>query len=157
MSSRAQAILIGGSFIGVLSALPIISLANICCTWVIGGGVVAAYLLQQGQAGRIRPGDGAVVGCLAGVCGAFVYAAVSVPVQLIVAPMQRRMTDLFATNADVPPEVLELMESLGSSGLIVVFAGFVMMLMLGLVFATVGGLVGAVIFGRDPAAPPSLA
>ena len=71
---RAQAVLIGGTFIGVLSALPIISLANICCTWVIGGGVVTAYLLQQGQRAPILLSDGAVAGFLAGVCGACIYA-----------------------------------------------------------------------------------
>ena len=38
----------GGFFIGVLSALPIVGAANLCCClWVICGGMVAAYLLSR--------------------------------------------------------------------------------------------------------------
>ncbi len=37
--------LLGGLFIGMLSALPIVSVGNCCCClWMIGGGVLAAYL-----------------------------------------------------------------------------------------------------------------
>ena len=39
-----QPVLFGGLFMGVLSALPIISLGNCCCVWVAGGGAVTAYL-----------------------------------------------------------------------------------------------------------------
>jgi hypothetical protein len=154
MTTRAQAILIGGAFVGVLSALPIISVANVCCTWLIGGGVVAAYLLQQGQRDPISPSDGAGVGCLAGVVGAFVYAAVSVPIQLVLAPMQERVADLFSTNADVPPEVFEVLDQLSQSGTAVFLFGFVVMLVLGVVFSTLGGAIGAVFVRRNRATPP---
>jgi hypothetical protein len=43
---KLQPALFGGLFIGVLSALPIINIANCCCLWVIGGGVLATYLMQ---------------------------------------------------------------------------------------------------------------
>ena len=36
--------LLGGLFIGVLSALPIVGICNCCCLWIVGGGVLAAYL-----------------------------------------------------------------------------------------------------------------
>ena len=53
---------------GVLSALPLVAAGNLCCClWVVSGGVVAAYLLQQNQSAPITPGDGALVGLLAGV------------------------------------------------------------------------------------------
>jgi len=42
-----QAPLLGGLFIGILSALPVVSWGNCCCLWIIGGGVLAAYLDQQ--------------------------------------------------------------------------------------------------------------
>ncbi len=58
---------------GVLSALPIISAGNLCCClWVVSGGAVAAYILQQNQPTPLTPGDGAVIGLLAGIVGAFV-------------------------------------------------------------------------------------
>jgi hypothetical protein len=81
---------------GVLSALPIIAVGNVCCClWVISGGVVAAYALQQGQPQPITPADGAFVGFLSGVLGAFVYLVISVPIDLTIGPMERAMARRF--------------------------------------------------------------
>ena len=153
MSSRSQAILIGGTFTGVLSALPIVSVANCCCVWLIGGGVITANLLQQGQDEPIRLGDAAVGGCLAGVFAAFVSAVVSVPVQLVTQPLQRQMADILRGNADVPPEVAEMIEQFSGAGVSSVLFGFVFMLVLGTIFCTLGGLLGGVIFRRDRPVP----
>ena len=145
MSSRSQAILIGGTFTGVLSALPIVSMANCCCLWVIGGGVITAYLLQQGQTEPISLADVSVGGCLAGVFG----AVVSVPIQLVTQPLQRQVADLLRGNAAVPPEVAEMVEQLSGSGVAAVLFGFMIMLVLGMIFSTLGGLLGGVVFRRD--------
>ena len=51
-----QAPLLGGLFIGVLSALPCHQLGNCCCLWIVGGGVLAAYLDQQNDQRPTRPG-----------------------------------------------------------------------------------------------------
>ena len=68
--SKTQPALIGGLVMGVLSALPIVAAGNLCCClWIISGGVVAAYLLQQNQSAPVTPGDGALVGLLAGMAG----------------------------------------------------------------------------------------
>ena len=41
---KLQPALFGGLFIGVLSALPIISAGNcLCCMWVVAGGMLATY------------------------------------------------------------------------------------------------------------------
>ena len=81
-ASKLQPALLGGLFIGVLSALPIISAGNcFCCMWVIGGGVIAAYLLQQNQAAPISSSDGAVTGVLAGLVGAVVSLIISIPIE----------------------------------------------------------------------------
>lgn len=149
MSSRSQAILIGGTFTGVLSALPIVSVANCCCVWLIGGGAITAYLLQQGQTDPISVADASVGGFLAGVFGAFVSAIVSLPIQVLTQPLQRRMADLLSGSADVPPELAEMVEQLSSAGTGAVLFTFVVMLVLGMVFSTLGGLLGGVIFRRD--------
>ena len=149
MSSRAQAILIGGTFTGVLSALPIVSVANCCCLWLIGGGVITAYLLQQGQVEPISLADASVGGCLAGVFGAFVSAGVSVPIQLMTQPLQRQLADMLRGNADVPPELAEMIEQLSGAGVAAVLFGFVVMLVLGMIFSTLGGLLGGIVFRRD--------
>ena len=151
-----QPVLFGGLFMGVLSALPIISLGNCCCLWVMGGGVVTAYLTQHGRPDPIQLGEGAFGGFLTGIFGAVVYAVVSLPIQFVTAPLQRGlMNGLLDSAADVPPEVRELMESFGSgSGLGAVVVGFFFMLAVGMVFSTLGGLLGALIFRSTPPSAP---
>ena len=152
-----QPVLLGGLFMGVLSALPIISLGNCCCLWVMGGGVVTAYLTQHGRPDPIQLGEGALGGFLSGIVGALVYAVVSLPIQLVTAPLRRGLMDgLLESLIDVPPEVLEMIESLGSgSGLGAVVVGFFFMLAVGMVFSTLGGLLGALIFRSSPLAAPA--
>ena len=153
--SRLQPILVGGTFAGVLSALPLIELGNLCCClWLVGGGGIASYLTQQNQPHPIAPGDGAVVGFLAGVVGAFVSVLVAIPIQLLTAPFRDGMTDMLDIS-DVPPEVIELMEQVSSGPGAIVF-GFVITLAAGMVFSTLGGLLGAVLFRRQ-GPPPGMA
>jgi len=97
---------------GVLSALPLIAAGNVCCCmWVVAGGAIAAYLLQQNQSTPITPGDGALVGLLAGLIGAFVQFAVAIPVGILVAPMERavlqRVLDMAGT---MPPDMRDMLE-----------------------------------------------
>ena len=40
---------------GVLSALPLVAAGNLCCClWVVSGGAIAAYLLQQNQSAPLH-------------------------------------------------------------------------------------------------------
>ncbi len=89
---RTQPVLLGGLVIGVLSALPVISIANCCCLWIAGGGAVAAYLGQQQAADRFSVGDGALYGALAGLVGACVWLLVWTPIHLILSPLQARIS-----------------------------------------------------------------
>ena len=153
MTDKMRPVLIGGLVMGVLSALPIISAGNLCCClWVLSGGLVAAYVLQQNQPAPIAQGDGAVVGLLAGIVGAFVYLILSIPITLVIAPMQRELLARLTERAgSMPPEFREYVRGYvgGAVGLTV---GFIFMLVVGVVFSTVGGLIGAAIF-RKPLAP----
>jgi hypothetical protein len=143
---------------GVLSALPIINLGNLCCClWVVGGGLAAAYLLQQNHPEPITPGDGALVGLLAGIAGAFVQFVVSIPVGLLMAPIERTMMQRAAEMAGtMPAPMREMIESygvqrpgLGFLALLVIrLLGLFVALFLGGTFSTIGGLVGAVVFRR---------
>lgn len=145
-----QPALIGGLVMGVLSGLPIISAGNICCClWVISGGIVAAYVLQQNQPAPITIGDGALAGVLAGVVGSVVYLLLSIPITLIIGPMQRRVLDSLTQSGDIPPE-FEWWLSSAVGGAAGIMLGFVAMLMAGLIFCTLGGVIGAAIFRRPP-------
>ena len=72
---------------------------------------MAAYVLQQNQPAPITPGDGALVGLLAGLVGAFVYLVLSIPINLIwrrwSAPMIERVIDMAGT---MPPELRDVLE-----------------------------------------------
>jgi hypothetical protein len=153
-----QPALLGGLFIGVLSALPIVSIGNCCCClWIVGGGMVAAYLDQQNNPQPITVARGARAGVLAGIVGAFVWLVVSLALDPVLAPMQEWLLSQVADSArDMPPEARELFESLtrrdsGSSGYA---AGFALLLCAGSIFSTVGGVIGAVYFRND--IPPAL-
>jgi hypothetical protein len=153
-SSLTQPALIGGLVSGVLSALPLIAGGNLCCClWIVSGGAVAAYVLQQNQSLPIGPGDGALVGLLAGVIGAFVYLVLSIPISLMVAPMERVVLDrIRETMSNVPPEFRDYaMGSLSGTGRMVI--GFALMLVLGAIFSTIGGWLGSLIFRKK--APPA--
>ena len=153
-TSRLQPALIGGLVTGVLSALPFIGAFNACCClWVVAGGVIAAYLLQDRDPNPIEVGDGAIVGLMAGVIGAFVYLILSIPITLMMAPMMRAFTDRMLDNSELPPEFREMLASgMGTAaGIILSFFAY---LVAGLIFSTLGGVLGAVIFRKKTAHPP---
>jgi hypothetical protein len=132
---------------GTLSALPIINAANCCCLWMVTGGVVAAYVLQQNQEAPITPGDGALAGLAAGLVGAFIYLVLSIPITIFMAPMQRAMMERFINNSDMPPEFRQYVGAYTGSAVQVVF-GFIFTLVFGAIFSTLGGLLGAAIFKK---------
>jgi hypothetical protein len=161
-SEMTQPALYGGLVMGVLSVLPIISAGNLCCCmWVVAGGLVAAYVLQQRQPAPITPGEGALVGLLAGIAGALIGLVLSIPIGFIVAPMERQIVQRVLENSgNMPPEFREMMERYSGGDVRVTFAAhavrltvtLIVMLFLGAIFSTLGGLLGAVVF-RKPQPP----
>jgi hypothetical protein len=148
-----QPVLVGALFLGVLSALPFINLANCCCLWIVGGGYVAGYLSQQPKLRAITTGEGARVGLAAGLAGAFIYAIVSLPIDLLLGPLQARIVQRAVENArDLPPglqEALRNMAAAQGSLTYQVVVRLLPMLVIGAVFAPIGGVLAAV-FTRPP-------
>jgi hypothetical protein len=153
-----QAVLLGGLFIGVLSALPIVNLANCCCLWILGGGAIAAYLAQQQHPGPFGLMDGARVGFRAGIFGAVIWLFASTVVDLMLAPLQQSAADfMLRTATDIPPDVRSWLENLDNTASLParMIIGFCFQLFVAAPFAGLGGLLGAAVFGR-PAEPRSL-
>ncbi|MBI3049929.1 MAG: DUF5518 domain-containing protein [Acidobacteria bacterium] len=151
-----QPAVLGGLFIGILSALPIVNVANCCCLWIVGGGVLAGYLAQQDRQTPLRPGRGAAVGLLAGVVGAFVWVVAAMVIDAVIGPLQERMVaEMIRNAADMPPEVRQWLELAGdrASAPVRIAVGFVFQLLAGAVFATLGGVLAVAFFGRRGAAP----
>jgi hypothetical protein len=150
-----QAPLLGGLFIGILSALPVISLGNCCCLWIVSGGVLAAYLDQQNDPRPTTVGRGAFNGFLAGVIGALVWLVVSIALDAVMAPIRERLAgDLIRMAPDMPPEARAWLESIGPSSSVGYAFNFFLTLCLGGVFSTLGGMLGATFFRNN--VPPAL-
>jgi hypothetical protein len=162
--AKLQPALLGGVAIGVLSALPVINAVNFCCcAWVVFGGALAAYLMQQNHPAPVTVGDGAIVGLLAGVVGAIAGSLLSIPIAMMVGPFQVEMFDRMMENArDMPPEVRAIFEQMrsGMSGGAAMGLAFVVALMFSLffysIFGLLGGLIGATMFRKNmpPSSPP---
>lgn len=156
-ASKLQPALLGGLVIGVLSSLPVINMGNcLCCLWVVLGGALATWLLQQNQPAAVEPVDGLLTGVLAGVAGAVVGTLVAIPIQLVMGPMgNEALRRLLEQNGgDMPPEVRSLLEQMTSGGLhgAFIIVGLLVSMVIYATFGGLGGALGAVIF--KPATPP---
>ena len=152
-----QPALLGGLVTGVLSALPVISAGNICCClWVVSGGLLAAYLLQQNHQLPITAADGAVVGLLAGIIGAIIEFVLSIPIGMLVGPVERQILERLrelsgATVSSVPFG----MDGSGAVGVVILrIIAFFFTLIVASVVSTLAGLVGAALFAKS--SPPPL-
>lgn len=150
-----QAAALGGLFTGILSALPVVNVANCCCLWVMGGGFLAAYLLQQDQPFRITVLDGLLVGLLAGAIGALVGTVVGIPINAMMAPFQQQIMRTVMQNSDIPPEVREMFDGMSGAPTLMLGAalGFMISLVINAIFAPIGGML-FVLFSKRPQAPP---
>jgi hypothetical protein len=157
MIGMVQPALLGGLFIGILSALPFISVGNCCCLWIIGGGFVAAYVDSQNSPVNLSVGRGALDGFVAGAAGAVIWLMASLILDPITGPMHRQFAEaMVQRSGTMPPEIRQMFEDLASRSasparLIV---GFLFQLLVGVVFASIGGMLGALFFKKD--VPPAL-
>ena len=157
-SERLQPALLGGAFIGVMSALPIINAGNCCCClWVLAGGALAVYLRRQNSAVEITAAEGALMGLLAGFIGGIIGVVLAIPVQMMVGPMQDEwMRRIIQGNEDMPPEMREMMERI-TAGNTMRVAGAVLNIIVSVVFGMLGGLLGVALFKKNaPPQPPTV-
>lgn len=139
--NKTKPALLGGLIVGLLSAIPFVNYC--CCIWAIGGGALACFLYIKESPVPVRPGDGAMVGALAGVFGAVIYFIIGVPVAYFISGAA--MEETFARmNVQIPFTGL----------LLFVVSGLIGGLFL-LVLSVLGGLIAVPIFEkRKEAAPP---
>lgn len=149
--------LLGGLFIGVLSSLPYIKGGNVCCClWVISGGALGAWLMQQNTPRPVTLGEGAVVGLFSGVVGTVVWIAWGVIGLVVFSTSPFDMADFQRAMGEaegMTPEAREALESLSPAVMLVV--GGVIWAFVSMAFATLGGLLGAMLFRRkgNPGVP----
>jgi hypothetical protein len=160
MNDKLKPALIGGVILGILSAIPFVNIPNICCcAWAIVGGIIAANLYVKGSPVPVRTGDGAVVGVLAGVFGGILYLIIGVPINYVTGnAMMSVLTNMIASSNPEQAEQLRMQMASASTVAGVIINGIILTVLL-IIFATVGGLIGVAIFekrkgGAPPPPPP---
>jgi hypothetical protein len=155
MQGRLQPAFWGGLFIGVLSALPLISAGNCCCClWVLMGGALATYLRQQNLPVQVDAAEGAIMGLLAGAIGGVIWTILGIPIQMMTSGFQEQwMETVLNSNPDMPAEVRDMMEQLSRGAAFGILA-FVFNFCASLLFGTLGGLLGVAIFKKNVPPPP---
>ena len=154
-TNRHQPALLGGLFIGVLSALPIISIGNCCCLWVISGGVLVAYLQQKRQEAPIDAAGVLLGGVIAGALGAliaFVLDTIFLALlQPIMGPWQREMMQkIMDSIPNLPADARERMQTSSAEGAVMAvrFMGLFVSVPVKACFAALGALLGMAIFKK---------
>jgi hypothetical protein len=154
--SRYQPALLGGLFIGVLSALPVVNSANFCCClWVVVGGVLTAYLQQQARPAPLDSTEAALGGLLAGAIGAVLYiAAMAIMLSgAMGAGIIEQVRQGIEENPQVPAEVRDrIIDLVSGGGFLLLFAAITLPVYA--VFGMLGSLLGLAIFRKKTAPPP---
>jgi hypothetical protein len=154
MGQKLQPAVLGGLLIGVLSALPFVSALNACCcVWVIAGGVLTAYLLQERSTMPVAAGDAARAGLLAGVIGAVIASVAGAFFMVIMGGGAESLDQI--PRGDVPPEFGRLLDRFRDlPPAFWYIGGAIAYLLIFPVFSMLGALLGVALFKRQPPPPP---
>jgi hypothetical protein len=151
--------LISGAVFGFLGGAPFVSMLNcVCCALIIGSGFLAAMLSANESKSlgvQFTPGNGAVVGFVTGVVyGVADTITATISGLLFQEAAVEWMLDALELIDDLPPEVIDLITGQSSLGLAAsIVLGLIIKIGFGIIFATLGGLIGGAVFKSEPAAP----
>ncbi len=155
--SLTKPALLAGIVLAVLSALPIVSCC--CLIWLIGGGILAVYLLRNEFAGEINAGLGARLGLMTALWGTLFWQLLDLPLSFIDSRGEglRRLEEMVRSSNNLPTESIQVFERLSalfSNPLnpLVIIIGVVGKLLLCGVLTTLGGVLGVAFFGKPKSA-----
>lgn len=153
--SLTRPALMAGVLLGVLSAMPYV---NTCCLlWVSGAGVLAVYFLRTETPGLISSATGASLGLLTGLFGSLVWQFLEILVRLVSGPEELRdAQEQIGQIEGFPPEFVEALEQAmeffkDPLDPVFVIVSLLTKLILCGVFTTLGGVLGAYLFGKGRA------
>src|SRR5437762_9257994 len=154
MDNKMKPAIIGGIVVGLLSAIPFVNLVNICCCfWALLGGAIATNLYVRASPTPVKPGDGAVLGLMAGVVGALIYIVIGIPLGILMGATMMSLISNFMESVD--PRQAELMRAqmqAGHSTVTNIIQGLFSAFFL-LIFSTLVGLLAFPIFKRPKGVP----
>jgi hypothetical protein len=153
MNSRSffLSALIAGLAIGLVAHLPLLNIINcFLCFWVWLGGILAVFLYRGFQHGEctLTPGQGAALGALAGLIGAFVGVVVNAATSAISRPIFLELARMFQVEGNLPfqPGLAGVVRS--------TFGFFALDVVTYPLFGALSGLIGASLLRTEPKAPP---
>ena len=143
--------LIGGAIAGVLSGIPFLNC--LCCLWIIGGAVLASYLLAKDSPVSLTSGDGAIVGALAGISAAVVDSLVGIPLHGLNVAVMRRMMERLSEFAEEMPSGWEtwLDRTGGGASITMFLIGLFFSAAIFAALGALGGIIGMSLFGKKKA------
>ena len=146
--ARFQPALLGGLFIGVLSALPVIGIANCCCLWVILGGMLTTYLQQQATPVPVETSTAAIGGLIAGAIGGLISSVAGmIMFRFIGGDSQQAIEQALTNIPNMPPETAEWVRGL-TQGPGLALVSMIVTVPLYAVFGMLGALLGLAFFRK---------
>jgi hypothetical protein len=162
MNNKVKPALIGGVLLGLLSSIPIVAFANLCCClWALLGGLLATYLYIKKSPTPVTAADGAVLGVMAGLIGGLISIILGIPINLLIGrPMARMLVDWIAS---IDPSQAELLRDrvMAAQTLTRTVINVVISAIFLFIFAVLGGLIAVPIFEKrkttaEPPPPPPM-
>ncbi len=152
MNNKLKPAIIGGVVLGILSIIPFVNWANVCCClWALLGGALASHLYIKNSPVPATAGDGAILGAMAGVVGAIIAVVVGIPVSILMSSVMTGIVVSLMEN--INPSQGEMMRTQIEAGQTVAGAivnGLILAVLL-VIFSTLGGLLGIPIFEKRKA------
>jgi hypothetical protein len=149
MNSRSFILsaIIAGVVIGFLANLPGLNLINcFLCIWVWGGGILAVFLYQRFQHGKsgLTPSQGAGLGALSGLIGAFVGVVVNALTSFLSVPMFINLARFFQYEGQLPFHTGSLSSTVSST-----FFFFILDAVGYPLFGAISGFIAANLMGKE--------
>jgi hypothetical protein len=153
--------LYGGIIMGVVSAVPGLSILNcFCCAGIMLGGFMAVFFYKKDLTSAMPPlssADGVKLGALSGLFGAVITIILGKMIYALMGGVESEMIlnmlDSVGVKGSLPPEALSQLEQGGDPiGFFQIVSNFILCP----VFGLLGGLIGySVLKGKQaPPAPP---
>jgi len=163
--SKVVPAIIGGVTLGLLSAIPLVSIGNLCCClWVLLGGAIAAkMLINRSPVYPVTPGDGAVTGLMAGAIGSLFTLVIGVPLNLlfgssITAGFLESLKNMAGDDPNARAQLDQALRMYQNRPIAEMLAQLLVYWLIGAVitlgFAALGGLIGVALFEKRKGGPP---
>ena len=150
--------LIWGAVFGFLSGVPFVGALNcLCCSLIIGAGVVSSSMVIRSSTQAVTYGSAALTGLISGLVAAPVSAVTSGLFTLLQGAAMEEMLNQIRDQAggQIPPEALkfiDILEGMAAPFLMVIMG--CVLLVIYAPFGTIGGVIGRAIFEKRTPVPP---